>query len=93
LSRIIADTSRPEPARKAAAEALSGGTRAVVPSLVDLLYSSDETTRELGIGIVKALLGSTYGYRASASDKSRSAAIRKLNDDLKEHPDKLQDGD
>lgn len=93
LLEVVADTARPEPARKAAAAALGAGPRAVVTRLIDLLYSGDETTRELGIDIVKSLLGSTYGYRASASAKSRSAAIRKLNEDLKDHPEKLRDDD
>ena len=93
LIEMIADATRPEPARKAAAVALGAGSRGVVPAVVDLLYNPDRVARQLGIEVVKALLGKSYGYQAKAKEKARSAAIRKLNEDLKSHPELLRDGD
>ena len=91
LVKVVADGGRPERTRRAAANALSKGSKKAVRAIVDLLYSEDEVARELGAGVVKALLGKTFGYKPKGSEKSRSAAIRKLNQALKDHPELLED--
>ncbi len=91
IVKIVGDLSRPEPVRQAAAEALGKGPKKAVPATLDLLYHADPDVRSLGIGIVKALLGKDYGYKATGSESSRSVAIRRLNEDLKDHPELLSD--
>jgi len=56
-----------------------------VPFVVDGLYSEDQTTRKLAIGVVKAIVGQTFGYSPSAGEKARSKAIQKLNSHLSEN--------
>ena len=91
LVGIVGDSGMPEKIRKAAAKALSEGSRKAVRPAIELLYSTDEKARVMGAEIVKALLGNTFGYRAKGSEKSRSAAIRRLNQTLKDHPELLED--
>jgi hypothetical protein len=89
LVKIAGDSSRPPVAREAAVAALCAGPKKAVPAVIDLLYGAEEETRAQGISIVKALLGKDYGFNPKGSEESRSAAIRKLNDDLKAHPEWL----
>jgi hypothetical protein len=51
----------------------------MVPVVIDGLYSEDKETRRLAIGVVKSIVGKTFGYSPTASEKKRSDAIRKLN--------------
>jgi len=57
----------------------------IVPLVIDGLYARDRETRKLSIGIVKAIVGQSFGYSPSASEKARSKAIRKLNAHLTAH--------
>jgi hypothetical protein len=91
LLAVVKDGNRSDESRQAAADALAAGTKSSVPHVLDLLYDADLATRTRGIQVVKALLGKDYGYNPKASEAARSAAIRKINDDLKEHPELLQD--
>ena len=59
-----------------------------VPMVIDALYSADKTTREIAIGVVKAICGQTFGYSAGAREKARSQAIQKLNAHLAENREK-----
>ena len=90
LVSTLKDPGAGEVIHKAVVEALSTGPKKAVHNVVDLLYSTEEKVREYGIQIVKALVGEDYGYKAKASDKARSAAIRKLLDALKNNPELAQ---
>ena len=50
-----------------------------VPLLVDGLYAEDKGTRRLAIDAIKSIVGMTFGYSPTASEKERSKAIQKLN--------------
>jgi hypothetical protein len=91
LLAVVKDTVRTAEVRQLAADALSAGTKVIVPQVLDLLYDPDLGTRTYGVGIVKALLGKDYGYNPKASEAARSASIRKINEDLKARPELLQD--
>jgi len=82
LVTVIADAARADGDRAAAVAALKAGPKRALPAVVDLLYSADLPARTYGIDIVKALAGKTYGYDPRGGEKSRQAAVRKLNDDL-----------
>jgi hypothetical protein len=91
LVELLKDESRSDAVRWAIVACLSAGPKKAVPTLIPLLYHEDVKVREYGIGIVKALLGKSYGYKAGGSPKSRSKAVQKLNDDLKNNPGLLED--
>lgn len=91
LVALVADTSRPDAVRQAAVDALRSGPKRATTQALDLLYSEDEGTRRFGIGIVKALLGKDYGFNPKSSQSARTGAIRKITEDLREHPDLLKD--
>ncbi len=57
---------------------LSQGPKKTIQYAIDLLYNTDERVRGLGIKIVSAHTGDSYGFKAKSSEKSRSAAIQKL---------------
>ncbi len=68
-----------EDLRRDAARALvESGDKTVVPRLVNVLYSEDELTRELGAQVLKGLTGKTFGYVPGAPEESRRKAIQRL---------------
>jgi len=86
IIRAILSSSLPDQAR----DILSGLLVArkdpkVVPLLVDGLYSEDKTSRRYAIDAIKAIVGKTFGYSPTASEKERSKAIQKLNAHLAEN--------
>lgn len=87
---LVKDASRSDSDREAAAKVLSAGPRRALPVVVELLYNVDLKARTLGIGIVKALTGKTYGYDPKGGEKARSAAAARLQKDLQDHPELLQ---
>jgi len=56
-----------------------------VPLLVDGLYAEDRVSRRLAIDAIKSIVGKTFGYSPTASEKERSKAIQKLNAHLNEN--------
>ncbi len=90
--QIVGDPTRSDLDRDAAASALRLGPHRALPAVVDLLYSPDLKSRTYGIEIVKGIAGKTYGYDPKASEKARAAAVRRLNEDIAQHPDLLQGG-
>ena len=82
LVAVVGDAARADGDRAAAAAALKAGPKKALPAVVDLLYSADLSARTHGVDILKALAGKTYGYDPRGSEKSRQAAVRKLNDEL-----------
>jgi len=90
--QIVADPSRSDSDRDAAAEGLRIGPRKALPAVVDLLYSQDLKSRAHGIGIVRGITGKNYGYDPKGSEKARAAAVRRLNEDIAEHPELLIGG-
>ena len=56
-----------------------------VPLLVDGLYAEDKVSRRLAIDAIKSIVGKTFGYSPTASEKERSKAIQKLNAHLSEN--------
>lgn len=90
LLRFATDESRAAEARATVVEALMKGPRKAARPTVDLLYHEREDARALGIRIIKALLGKDYGYKPAAPEAKRSAAIKKLNEDLDKHPELLE---
>ena len=76
----------PKPARQAAAQVLEDrrDPRAV-PVVIDGLYQEDKLTRQLSIAVIKAITGSDFGYSPGAKEKTRSKAIRKLNDHIQKN--------
>ena len=79
----------PKKAREAAAQVLEDrrDPRAV-PIVIDGLYSQDKLTRALSIGVIKAIVGKDFGYSPGAKDKTRSKAIRKLNEHIQRYRDR-----
>ena len=90
LVDLLKDSTRPEADRQAAIGALKSGPRKAVNAVIDLLYSTEVKVRALGIDIVKALLGKSYGYEPKAGEKSRGDAVKRLNKDLQDHPELTQ---
>lgn len=83
-------TGLPKDVRRVVAEVLQARKDPrTVPMVIDALYSADKTTRELAIGVVKAIVGQTFGYSPGAGEKARSQAIQKLNAYLAEHREKF----
>lgn len=79
LLAVVSDPDVTEETRQAAATAVEeSGDKTVVPHLVPLLYSADDATRELAFGIVRKLVGRTFGYNPKGDPDKRSAAIQKL---------------
>jgi hypothetical protein len=56
-----------------------------VPVLVDGLYAEDKVSRRMAIDAIKSIVGKTFGYSPTASEKERSKAIQKLNAHLSEN--------
>ncbi|MFI5401470.1 MAG: hypothetical protein ACHQ1G_00825 [Planctomycetota bacterium] len=56
-----------------------------VPLLVEGLYAEDKVSRRLAIDAIKSIVGTTFGYSATASEKERSKALQKLNAHLDEN--------
>ncbi len=90
LVAILKDPEAGTAVYAAVIEALSTGPKKVVRNVIDLLYSTDVLVRVRGIAVVKALMGKDFGFKPKSSEKSRSAAIRKLNKELKDNPDLLK---
>ncbi len=90
--QIVADPTRSDSDRDAAAQGLRMGPHKALPAVVDLLYSQDQKSRVYGIEIVKGITGKNYGYEPKASEKARAAAVRRLNEDIAQHPDLLVGG-
>jgi hypothetical protein len=57
----------------------------MVPPLIDGLYAEDKLSRKLAIGVIKSIVGQTFGYSPTGGDKARSKAIQKLNAYLAEN--------
>ena len=87
---VVGDPSRAEADRGAATAALKAGPRKALPGVIDLLYNVDAKVRASGLEIVKAMTGKTYGYDPKAGEKARGAAVGRLNEDIKAHPELLQ---
>lgn len=90
LLDILKDDGRSAAVHEAVVTCLSTGPKRAVLNVRDLLYSPVEKVREFGIRIIKTQLGKDYGYRPGSSEKSRSKAVQKLNDDLKKNPGLLE---
>ena len=56
----------------------------------EVQLSTSMVVREDAIGIVKALLGKDWGYKPSGKESSRSKAIQKMNEEIKENPSLLE---
>jgi hypothetical protein len=56
-----------------------------VPLVLDGLYAEDKVSRRLAIDVIKSIVGKTFGYSPTASEKERSRAIQKLNAHLNEN--------
>jgi hypothetical protein len=81
--KSIGRTGLPKKAREVAVQVLKDrADPKSVPILIDLLYSSDKTTRTMAIGVVKSIVGNNFGYSPGGSEKKRSKAIQKLNQHL-----------
>lgn len=65
---------------------LSSGPKKTAQYAIDLLYHGNPDVRERGIQIIEAHLGSSYGYKAKASEKTRSGAIQKLQKAIQDDP-------
>jgi len=59
-----------------------------VPIVIDGLYNEDKTTRQFSIDVIKSIVGKDFGYSATGNEKSRSKAIQKLNEHLRENHDR-----
>jgi len=90
LLKILQDDSRAPEVREAVREALCTGPKKAVRPLVDLLYHEREPVRADAIRIVKVLIGKDFGYKPGASEAKRSAAIKKLNEELDKNPKLLE---
>jgi hypothetical protein len=76
----------PERAREIAARLLAERKDPkTVPLLVEGLYAEDKVSRRLTIDVIKSIVGTTFGYSPTASEKERSKAIQKLNAHLAEN--------
>lgn len=82
LVKLVGETTRADLDRQAIVDALKAGPKRASAASVDLLYSTDTKTRTFGIEIVRSLTGKDYGYDPKSGEKSRSAAIKKLQADL-----------
>lgn len=86
MVEVICRTGLPERAREAAAEVLTARRDPkVVPLVINGLYQEDKLARKLSIDVIESIVGKDFGYSATAGEKSRSKAIRKLNAYLAEH--------
>ena len=78
--RALFNTGLPKKAREIFAKVLAERRDSkMVPPLIDGLYSEDKQTRKLTIGVIKSIVGKTFGYSPAGGDKARSKAIQKLN--------------
>ncbi len=91
VAAVLTDDAKADEAREAAAAALEAGPKKAVSAMLDLLYSGDVEVRAFGIRVVKSLLGKDYGFKPKGKEATRSAAIRKLTQDLRDNPDLLED--
>jgi hypothetical protein len=91
LVDLLKDETLGPTVKEAVITALSSGSKRAVRYAMDLLYHPRVPVRECGITVIKALLGKDYGFKAKASEKSRSAALKKLNKDLQDNPGLLED--
>lgn len=87
LLGVLKDPDAGKATRAAVIEALSTGPKKAAHNVVDLLYSTSLPVREYGAQIIKALVGSDFGYKPKGKEKSRSDAIRKLLKELSSNPD------
>ena len=69
---------------------LSAGPKRTAQFAVDLLYHASPDVRERGIQIIEAHLGSRYGFKPKASEKTRSSAIQKLQKAIQGNPKLLE---
>jgi hypothetical protein len=78
--RALLNTGLPQKAREIFAGVLAErNDPKMVPPLIDGLYAEDKLTRKLAIGVIKSMVGKTFGYSPTGGDKARSKAIQKLN--------------
>ena len=77
VARLGAGRDSPH-VRKTLIQELSTGPKKAARPVTELLYHADPSVRTEGIGIVKALLGTTYGYKPKAKEEKRSAAVKKM---------------
>ena len=89
LLGLLKDEKNPD-VLKALMACLSTGPKHTAQYAVDLLYSPSVDVRARGIDIVEAHLGSHYGFKAKSSEKSRSAAIQKLQKAIQKDPGLLE---
>ena len=71
--------------------ALSTGPKKAARQVTELLYNPELSVRSEGIGIIKALLGKTYGYKAKAKEPRRRAAIQKMTEAWDKNPKLLNE--
>ena len=84
--RALASTALPRDAREAAARVLIERRESrSVPVILDGLYQEDKLTRKLTNNVIRSIVGKNFGYSPGASEKSRSKAIRKLNEHLQKN--------
>ena len=76
---VMGRTGMPKKVREIAARVLSQRKDPrIVPRLIDGLFAEDKLMRKLTIGVIKSIVGNTFGYSPTAGEKNRSKAIRKL---------------
>ena len=90
LLAIIKDGTGGDAVQGPVLAALELGPRKTAQYAIELLYHPEPRVREAGIRIIKAHLGKDYGYHPKASEKKRSAAIQKLQEDIEKHPNLLE---
>jgi len=91
MARLLRDAEVPEVLRdEAAARALDVGSKAIVPFLVDGLYSEDESCRRTSFTALDGLVGRSFGFRPGAAEDKRRKAISKLNEYIQKNRRKFQ---
>ena len=91
LLAILKDESRNAAVHEAAVQAFCTGPKKRIRNVVDLLYDAQPQVRTYGITIIKHVIGQDFGYKPKSSEKSRGAAIRAMNKELKDNPGLLAD--
>ncbi|MDJ0520622.1 MAG: hypothetical protein QNJ90_00960 [Planctomycetota bacterium] len=86
LVSLLKDEEAGAVVHTAVIEALTTGPKKAIHNVVDLLYSTEEKVRERGALVVQGIVGDDFGYKAKSSEKSRTAAIRKLLKAIKDNP-------
>ncbi len=87
--KVLGRTGLPKKGRQVAAQILKDrADPKVVPLVIDVLYSADKLARTMAIGVVKSIVGNSFGYSPGSGEKRRSKAIQKLNQYLAQNRSK-----